>query len=162
MSKVIELDDYEINSNISDIDLEYYAIFFFYMIEWTYSRKLLSEELENEESFINDIKRVRAKEIDCFDFLSKQLDFKLCTSFFKNDIIIDFVKLYISVNYNTHITKHIWGNGELAIYRELITNTYKPEESKALMEEMDSEFKLILEINYPDKVGDYFPLKYKR
>lgn len=158
----MELDDFEINSDISGIEVEYYAIFFFYMIEWAYSRKFLSEELENDESFINDIKRVRNKEIDCFDFLSKQLDFKLCTSFFKDDIIIDFVKIYISVDYDPHVTKHMWGNGGMKYQLELITNTYKSEESKALMEEMDSEFKLILEINYPDKVNDYFPIKYKR
>lgn len=162
MSKIMELDDFEINSDISGIEVEYYAIFFFYMIEWAYSRKFLSEELENDESFINDIKRVRNKEIDCFDFLSKQLDFKLCTSFFKDDIIIDFVKIYISVDYDPHVTKHMWGNGGMKYQLELITNTYKSEESKALMEEMDSEFKLILEINYPDKVNDYFPIKYKR
>lgn len=162
MSKIFELDDFEINSDISGIEVEYYAIYFFYLIEWAYSRKILSDELETYELFIDDIKRVRNKEIDCFDFLSKQLDFKLCTSFFKNDIVVDFVKLYISVSYYDHLTKHMWRGSELWIQRELITNTYKSEESKALMEEMDSEFRLILEINYPDRVGDYFPLRYKR
>lgn len=162
MSKIMELDDFEIHSDISGIEVEYYAIYFFYLIEWAYSRKLLSDELETYELFIDDIKRVRNKEIDCFDFLSKQLDFKLCTSFFKDDIVIEFIKLYIGIDYDPHIREHMWQGGELWIQTELITNTYKPMESKALMEDIDNTFKLFLEINYPDKVGDYFPLKYNR
>lgn len=162
MSKIVELDDFEITSDISGIEVEYYAVFFFYMVEWAYSRKLLSDELETYDIFINDIKRVRNKEIDCFDFLSKQLDFKLCTSFFLNDIIAEFVDLYISIDYYPHLAKHMWHGGGLWIQIELITNTYKSMESKALMEDIDNTFKLFLEINHPDKVDDYFPVKYKR
>lgn len=90
------------------------------------------------------------------------MDFKLCTSFFKDDIVIEFVKLYIGIDYDPHIREHMWQGGGLWIQTELITNTYKPMESKALMEDIDSTFKLFLEINHPDKVGDYFPLRYKR
>lgn len=162
MSTIMQLEDFEINSDISGIEVEYYAIFFFYIVEWAYSRKLLSDELENYELFINDLKRVRNQEIDCFDFLSKQLDFKLCTSFFKDDIVAEFVGLYISIDYYPHLTKHMWHGGGLWIQTELITNTYKPKESKALMEDIDNAFKTFIEINYPDKFGDYFPIKYKR
>lgn len=61
MSKIFELDDFEINSDISGIEVEYYAIYFFYLIEWAYSRKLLSDELETYALFITDIERVRNK-----------------------------------------------------------------------------------------------------
>ncbi len=30
MSKIVELDDFEITSDISGIEVEYYAVFFFY------------------------------------------------------------------------------------------------------------------------------------
>ena len=162
MSKIIELDDFEIHSDISSIEVEYYAIYFFYLIEWAYSRKMLLDELETYELFINDIKRVRNKEMDCFDFLLKQLDFKLCTSFFKDDIVIEFIKLYIGIDYDPHIRQHMWQDGGLWIQTELITNIYKPIESKALMEDMDNTFKLFLEINHPDKVDDYFSIMHGR
>ncbi|PNK59552.1 hypothetical protein [Psychrobacter sp. FDAARGOS_221] len=163
MSMIADLDSYEMHSEINGIDLKYYAIFFFYLIEWAYSRELLSDELEHDNSFINELKRVRNQEIDCFDFLSTQLDFKLCTSFFKDDIVAEFVGLYIDIDYDPDLRRHMWSYGnEFMFQRHLITNTYKPKESKALMEDIDNAFKTFIEINYPDKLKDYFPIKYKR
>ncbi len=156
MSKILELDDFEAYSIINNIEIEYFAMFFFYIIEWAYSRKFLSEDLENNESFINAIKKVRNQEIDGYEFVSKQIDYKLCTGFFKDEIISENIESYITVDYDKHISEYICGGKTIKV----IKNIYK--DSTKLFEAIDADFKVFLEINYPEQVNDYFPIENKR
>ena len=86
---IFDLEDFEYwvdNSVVSKDGVAAFSPLFIYLIYWAYSENMLSNDLSNEESFINALSNLKSDDSSFANFVNNELDGKLCDSYFNNSI----------------------------------------------------------------------------